>query len=448
MSFTNFTSLGVAHGAPRFWAESRRLERIGFTPGATYSITPHLGGLRLLLGGPGRVVSSRRAGGWRRPVLDINSHAALRTLARFRHVRVRGSYGRIDIGPSARGQIVFQRQQAEPPFRVLELFSGGGTMAAAYRDLPLFMPLAGVELDPDFADVWEAANPDATLIQGDIRAIHPAELPRFDVLVAGIPCTDHSTMGRAKKGLAGRPEDGDAGDLFIPVLGFVGHHMPAACLFENVPSFGSSAAGRLLCSSLRRLGYHIAQTILEPWTEWGEPSDRRRWVAVATLAEGFVLRPPMTPFAGRAGDYLDAPDVDRDHADAQRIAGTIASLRAHNARHAALGHGFRMSVINADSPKIPCVPKSYYKINTGPFVDTPSGPRLLRHAELERIMGCEVVTGSYATAAQILGQGVQTRVFRAIFEQLGSFLVSPVSGPPPDACPTGPWFHTDLFASV
>jgi hypothetical protein len=41
-------------------------------------------------------------------------------------------------------------------------------------------------------------------------------------------------------------------------------------------------------------------------------------------------------------------------------------------------------------------------------------PRLLRQEEIERIRGIELKTRSYATAVQILGQGVQTRVFRHI----------------------------------
>jgi hypothetical protein len=43
------------------------------------------------------------------------------------------------------------------------------------------------------------------LYQADIRRIHVGELPAHDVLVASIPCTSHSTLGRAKKSLAGNP---------------------------------------------------------------------------------------------------------------------------------------------------------------------------------------------------------------------------------------------------
>lgn len=72
--------------------------------------------------------------------------------------------------------------------------------------------------------------------------------------------------------------------------------------------------------------------------------------------------------------------------------------------------------------KIPTLVRSYHKINTGPFVETPYGPRLLRQHEAERIMGCEIDCDHYATAIEILGQGVQTRVFKEILAQVGRFL--------------------------
>jgi len=37
-------------------------------------------------------------------------------------------------------------------------------------------------------------------------------------------------------------------------------------------------------------------------------------------------------------------------------------------------------------------------------------------------MGCKIDCDHYATAIEILGQGVQTRIFREILQQLASFL--------------------------
>jgi DNA (cytosine-5)-methyltransferase 1 len=296
-------------------------------------------------------------------------------------------------------------------------------MTSSLHENPLFEVTAGIEINPEYADEWQARNAGATLFQCDIRSLQSSELPEFDVLIGGIPCTSHSNLGRAKKGLAGKPELGDTGDLFLPLINFISERMPAAIVFENVPGFGSSLAGELLVSHLRRIGYHVSTTVLRPNEDWGEIEDRRRWLMVGTLNKPFVLRVPREPSLRPLSAFLDPPDAVQDELDAARIAKTIEGLRAHNARHQEAGHGFNFTVVDGSETSLPTVPKSYYKINIGPFVQTAFGPRLLRQTEIERIHGCELRTRHYATAVQILGQGVLARVFREVFAQLGTHLL-------------------------
>ena len=177
-------------------------------------------------------------------------------------------------------------------------------------------------------------------------------------------------------------------------------------------------------SHLRRLGYHVSVEILKPNEDWSELEDRKRWLLVATLDRQFSLQIPHEPCRTPVSEFLDAPNSEQDRADAARIARTIEGLRIHNARHQAVGHGFAFTEISGSELKLPTVPKSYHKINTGPFVQTPFGLRLLRQAEIERIHGCQMLTRHYATAVQMLGQGVQTRVFRKVLDQLGTHLAA------------------------
>jgi site-specific DNA-cytosine methylase len=228
-------------------------------------------------------------------------------------------------------------------------------------------------------------------------------------------------LGRAKKSLAGKPEMGDTGDLYLCVAHIIAHHLPCACVFENVPSFATSLAGLSLMHHLKKLGYFIFESVIDPLNEWNEPQDRRRWIAVATLRPGFQLVSPRTPFSGNVGNFLDRP-AESDREEVERIAKSIESLRRHNARHASLGHGFGFTTINGESKRVPTIVRSYHKINTGPFVETAYGLRLLHKAEVERLMGCSVECDHYATAIEILGQGVQTRVFQNILAQLATFL--------------------------
>lgn len=295
-------------------------------------------------------------------------------------------------------------------------------MTAALAGHGTFRIEAGIEIHPAYADEWQVAHPNASLVQADIRAVESSDLPPFDVLVGGIPCTSHSNLGRAKKGLAGKPELGDTGDLFIPVLSLVRDRMPAAIVFENVPSFGVSLAGQVVVSHLERLGYHVFTSILKPNAEWGEIEDRQCWLLVATLDRPFELQVPNLPCRTPVSTFLDPPDFIRDGADAGRISVTIEGLRAHEERHRALGHGFGFTVLKGNETRIPVIPKSYHKVNSGPFLQTDFGPRLLRRHELERIRGHQLGTEHYATAVEILGQGVLVKVFRTIFRQLEAHL--------------------------
>ncbi len=243
--------------------------------------------------------------------------------------------------------------------------------------------------------------------------------------IGGIPCTCHSNVGRAKKGQAGTPELGDTGDLFLAVVTLVSERMPPAVVFENVPALDASLAGELLGSHLQRLGYYVTVEILRPNEEWTEHEDRQRWLLVGTLAKHFALQVPRERCSIPATTFLDSPDPAQDRADAERVSRTIACLRTHNARHRAIGHGFAFTEITGDAIRLPTIPRSYHKINTGPFAQTPFGLRRLRQAEIERLHDHTLLTRHYSTAVQMLGQRVQTRVFRSVFCQLADHLTGP-----------------------
>ena len=423
VSLIAIQSLGQNRENVRLWIESQRLNRLGFTPGTPLEIESRSGQLTLrpaILAN--NHVSSRQVPGGLRPIIDLASQSLLAGLAEYSAVKILASFERFEVAPSHRAFAIQRSHTLAPPFRVLEVFAGGGTLTAALSGNPVFAVGAGVEIEPDFADEWQARHPDATMVQADIHALHTSELPEFDVLLGGIPCTCHSNLGRAKKRLAGQPELGDTGDLFLPVVTLVSERMPAAVVFENVPSFGTSLAGELLVSHLRRLGYHVTTQILRPNEDWGELEDRQRWLLVGTLDQPFTLQVPHQPCTTPASTCLDAPEPIQDRADAERIARTIEGLRRHNARHQADGHGFAFTEIDGSDFRLPVIPKSYHKINTGPFVRTPFGLRLLRQAEIERIHGCTLLTRHYASAVQMLGQGVLTRVFKSVFDQLADHL--------------------------
>ena len=257
MKLVAFHKLGESRNSPRLWLESRRLDGLGFSAGTAFRVQQIRNGVRLIPALDGsHHVSQRRAAGRTRPIIDLANRVILESLAGWAEVRVDAGPQLIEVKPSVRAFAICERLQATRPFRTLELFCGGGTLSAAIAAHRDFRLVAGVEIEAKYADVWQAAHPGATLFQADVRCIHPSEYPAHDVLVAAIPCTSHSMLGRAKKSLAAQPELGDTGDLFMCVAELVATRLPIACVFENVPSVATSLAGLTLSHHLRQMGYH------------------------------------------------------------------------------------------------------------------------------------------------------------------------------------------------
>ncbi len=275
-----------------------------------------------------------------------------------------------------------------------------------------------------------------------IRKTISQSAPKMIFLPCALPAPGQLTRrpaggrGAARKFTAGRPRNACAGPTnletqeisFLSFAHHVASQMPLAVMVENVPGFfgDSTIAGRVLMAHLERLGYHVHYFQVNPWDEWAEPQDRKRGVMVATLFSRFYPTIPATPFLGTAGDYLDAPDPERDREEAELIKNHIAGRDRHMTRHRAAGNRFGFSVITHQSRRVPTILRSYWKVNIGPFVECEGGVRLLRIPEIERLMGFvpkkEFTSRSYSTAVEILGQGVQTRVFRQLVSQLGDFL--------------------------
>jgi DNA (cytosine-5)-methyltransferase 1 len=234
MKLISIQKLGENRNSPRLWLESRRLEALGFAPGTAFSIQHQANGIRLRpVATSSNHISKRISGGRERPIIDIAHRSLLSPLLDFSEIKITAAFKQLDIVPSFRGFHLQRRLNAKPPFRTIEIFCGGGTLSAAIDASADFDLVAGIEVEPKYADVWQQAHRSAILYQADVRLIHATEVPAHDILIASIPCTSHSTLGRAKKSLAGKPELGDTGDLYLSVAHIVAHHIPAACVFEN-----------------------------------------------------------------------------------------------------------------------------------------------------------------------------------------------------------------------
>ncbi|MDT5082574.1 MAG: (cytosine-5)-methyltransferase 1 [Mycobacterium sp.] len=132
-----------------------------------------------------------------------------------------------------------------------------------------------VENSPAAMHVLRRRFPDTTL-EGDVRDL--ATLPsRTDVVVAGFPCQDLSSVGR-KVGI-----DGARSSLVGEVFRLLqGSDVPWVVL-ENVPFLMSLARGAalgLITETLTKLGYRWAYRVVD--TNGWLPQRRNRWYLVAS----------------------------------------------------------------------------------------------------------------------------------------------------------------------
>ena len=200
MQLISIQPLGRNRDTPRLWIESQRLSSLGFPPGTPLQVEQRADSLTLRAGILAENhVSSRTVAGGRRPIIDLENQSLLGNLARYSEVKIIASFERIQVTPSTRAFAIQRSRSLQPPFRVLEVFAGGGTMTAGLQGDSRFQVIGGVEIKPDYADEWQSRHREAALFQTDIRSLHTSELPEFDVLIGGIPCTSHSNLGLARE---------------------------------------------------------------------------------------------------------------------------------------------------------------------------------------------------------------------------------------------------------
>lgn len=418
-------NIGENKNQPRIWLEGLgRLNHFGFKKGDTVNLRKSGNNLTIsksTLENDAHLTIVERRG---KNILDINSQRWLGNLKQFREVKADFHINKIIIRPTVQAFYIHKNLKEKKTVEAVELFAGGGLFGTALKNAGIHSKFA-IEIDPKYASLYQETHPETEVLRADIRKLTPSDIPESDIIVAGIPCTCHSNLGRTKKKLAGKPEIGEEGDLFLPVMNAISAKMPKAVVLENVANYANSLAGALIRTHLKKLGYHIHEQIIKPYSEWGDIQDRKRWCLIATLKKGFEIKIPNIENNTLLSEYLDSPSI-QDKTDVERIQNTISGLKKHFIKQKEKGNGFSMVTLNGTEIKIPTITKSYHKINQGPFIETKFGLRMLRKHELEKIFNHTVPTQTYSTSVQILGQGISIKPFTEIFKQLNSFLTSPL----------------------
>ncbi len=319
---------------------------------------------------------------------------------------------------------------------IVEMFPGGGTLLEALieglREAGAVVEVVGlIELEARYLARASKAHPESSTWHGSSGEYHPAEISAaytaddvFRIFVAGIPCTGASKAGLSKNGLSCAEEHPDVGYLFLTALHYIRLHRPHVFVGENTDAYIHTLSAKLIRDALTQSGYQIDERIVNPLKEFESPTQRKRWVMVASRLGRFSWLYEAKAFKGTLAEFLDpeSPEDDIDSASPEQVEADAK----YCSRKASEGCGFAMTLIDRNSTKCPTIPKSYGKRQpTGTFVRTAKSYRMIRPREVARIHGFKrelFADLPKTTQYELYGQGVEARTFMAVGHALVTHL--------------------------
>lgn len=227
------------------------------------------------------------------------------------------------------------------------------------RSIDLFAGIGGIRMGFDrafdgkcktvFVSEWDeyaqktyrANYDDAFEISGDITKINEADIPPFDICLAGFPCQAFSMAGK-RMGFEDDFKGMSRGTLFQDVVRICEYHKPKVIFCENVKGLTIHDKGRtfkVIKGAFEQIGYKVFDKVLNS-KDFGVPQNRERIYIVAFRNDidcsGFKF-PEPTDDTKRIRDILDPAPIPSKYYISDVY---METLRRHRAHHEALGHGF------------------------------------------------------------------------------------------------------------
>lgn len=205
------------------------------------------------------------------------------------------------------------------------------------------------EWDEYAQKTYKANFDDKFEIAGDITKIKEAEIPSFDICLAGFPCQAFSMAGR-HQGFNDDYKGMCRGTLFLDVARICEYHKPKLIFCENVKGLTIHDKGRtfkVIRKTFEELGYKVFTKILNS-KDFGVPQNRERIYIVCfrndIAPESFDF-PEGSKKQVCIRDIMDPAPIDSKYYLSEVY---VETLRKHKARHEARGNGFGYVIRDID----------------------------------------------------------------------------------------------------
>jgi DNA (cytosine-5)-methyltransferase 1 len=433
----SYVTIAEHRGKRRLWLEGRKLARAGFEPGQRFKLTwsPEDSKVHLTFADDGtHKVSRKERNGKEIPIIDVLGNQLEELFGDgLERAKVTVKRGEIsvevhpdDVATKERFDRLITAVQEGKPLATGALAHGGGVIDHALHtglaDLGISSRLAfAVEMDADTLDASATNNPiwddNSILIEAPMQEVEMTDIPKVDILVAGLPCVGASSAGKSKNKITAAEEHPTAGALFVSLLATVKASQPSLIVLENVKAYANEISAKVIRATLKMWGYEIYETTFGG-NEMGALEDRQRWCMIAVTKQLTVDLKELLPAREKEKtlrEILQNVDPDND------IWKNIGYLLEKQERDKANGKGFNLNWVDENSTRVGTIGAGYAKNrSTEPRIAHPTKEgwsRLLtpqEHAAVKTIPP-ELVEGLNATLAhKILGNSCVWTAFRAV----------------------------------
>lgn len=207
-------------------------------------------------------------------------------------------------------------RRVDPPFGVIDVFSGCGGMTCGFVASGSFQPRWAIDFEPDMVSTYRANfDPGGShSAVGDVRewfATNGDELPAAEVVVGGPPCQGFSLLNKNR-------QTDERRELWRFMIEAAERSRASVVVIENVRQLITSPEFRQITRSLHEIGFeHFSADVLCA-ADFGAPQVRHRTILLASRVGPISLPRPSNCDPNRLaeldGEWDLQPWLDVSHA--------------------------------------------------------------------------------------------------------------------------------------